>query len=136
MNVRSASALAAAALLGGLAGCASSPDATACQSIREVGCDGGFIDDASGDWATSGWSGPLIPYPAYSTIRLCHGLGRTPQNVALFAAFAPGGSLAQQIGNVLTVLPSCDGTPGITDHSILLRNGGGTDFYARFVLTP
>ena len=119
-----------------VAACASPPDSTACQTIRDVGCDGGYIDDASGRWVTSGWSGPLIPYPANTTIRLCHGLGREPIAVDLYAAFTPTGIVAPQIGNVLEIIPSCDGTRGITDHSVLLRNAGGSDFYARFVLTP
>lgn len=116
-------------------GCASPPDEGVCESIVDVGCDGGFVDEASGDWLTATWNGPRIFYPAFSTIRLCHGLGREPSNAFLWASFSPNGPLAQQIGSVFTVVSGCNGTPGVTDRFILIRNSGGQDFYVRVVLS-
>ncbi len=124
----------AAALLSGLvlAGCASPPDTDQCVDIRQVPCDGGFLDD-SGAWVSGPWQGPLIAYPALTTLEFCHGLGRAPTSVELWASFEPTGNVAQQIGNVATVVPFCGARPGITDRSVLLRNGGGQDFYVRVV---
>jgi hypothetical protein len=123
------------AALGALTlGCASPPDENACASIRSVEADGGYRDDASGAWASSGWAGPHILAPAYTTLRLRHGLGRTPVKVTCYASFsASGGNLAEQIGNACTIIPSCNGSSGVTDESVLFRNGGGQDFYYRFV---
>jgi hypothetical protein len=42
--------------------------------------------------------------------------------------------VAEQIGNTCTLIPSCNGAAGITADSLLFRNGGGQDFYYRFVL--
>lgn len=117
----------------GAQGCADPPDANACGNIQEVSCDGGTLDD-TGAWMSSAWTGPHVSYPAFTTLRVCHGLGRVPTSVEVWASFVPDGLLAQQIGNVGSVLPSCDGTPGVTDRYVLLRNGGGQDFFARFVL--
>lgn len=118
-----------------LGGCASPPDENACANIREVVADGGYLDDASGAWASGAWEGPLILAPSYTTLRVRHGLGRTPQHVTCYASFTPaGGNVAEQIGNTCTIIPSCNGAPGITADSLLFRNGGGQDFYYRFVL--
>lgn len=117
------------------AGCASPPGEDTCGSIVDVGCDGGFIDEASGDWLTATWNGPRIFYPAYSTIRLCHGLAHEPSNAFLWASFSPNGPLALQIGSVFTVVSNCNGVPGVTDRSILIRNSGGQAFYVRIVLS-
>jgi hypothetical protein len=35
---------------------------------------------------------------------------------------------------VASVLPTCDGAQGVTANSVLLRNGGGQEFYIRVVL--
>ncbi|MBL8602895.1 MAG: hypothetical protein JNK72_13305 [Myxococcales bacterium] len=118
------------------AGCASSPDADACSGIVDIGCDGGFVDDASGAWVSGPWAGPHPAYPGLTTVRVCHGLGRAPNSVEVYAAFSPTGNLAQQIGNVATVLPACGAEPGVTARHVLLRNGQAQDFYARFVFRP
>lgn len=123
-----------AALALALAGCASPPDENACTSIREVSADGGYVDDASGAWISSPWNGPHILGPSYTTLRIRHGLGRAPEHVTCYASFSPsGGNVAGQIGNACTIIPSCNGSPGITADTVLFRNGGGTDFYYRFV---
>ncbi len=120
-------------------GCASPPDANACESVVSVGCeDGGTIghvDDASGQWVSGDWGGPHVAYPAFTTLRVCHGLGRVPTSVEVYASFRrEGGIVAPQVGNVASVIASCNGQPGVTRESVLVRNGGGQDFYARFVL--
>lgn len=116
-------------------GCASPPDENACATIREVLADGGYRDDASGAWVSGSWEGPHILAPAYTTLRVRHGLGRVPVAVRCFASFsARGGTIAQQIGNTCSLIPSCNGAPGITEDYFLYRNGGGTDFYLRFVV--
>lgn len=117
----------------GLLGCASPPDTNACQSVVPIPCVGGMID-ATGAWVSAPWTGPLANYPAYTTFRVCHGLGRAPTSVEVWGSFSPTGNLAQLIGNPATIVPTCDGDPGISSNSILVRNGGGQDFYARFVL--
>lgn len=122
-----------ASALFALAGCASPPDTNACQSVVEIPCVGGSVDP-TGAWVSAPWSGPLANYPAYTTFRLCHGLGRAPTSVEVYGAFSPSGNLALLVGNPATVVPTCNGEPGITTNSILLRNGGGQDFYARFIL--
>ena len=126
----------AAAVVGAaLAGCASPPDENACANIRTVESDAGARDDATGIWTSSSWSGPHIFAPAYTTLRIRHGLGRVPQRIECFASFsASGGNIAKQVGNTCTIIPSCNGSPGITEDSILYRNGGGQDFYVRFAL--
>lgn len=113
-------------------GCASPPDTDQCLDIRRIDCDGGYLDD-SGAWVSAPWRGPFTPYPALTTVEFCHGLGRPPTSVELWASFEPTGNLAQQIGNVATVVPYCGTRKGVTDHSVLLRNGGGQDFYVRVV---
>lgn len=144
-----------AALGAAAVGCQSPPtDPLACTGVIEMGCDrdgglaGGYIDDASGAWVSSTWEGPYFPYPKYTTIRLCHGLGRVPNSIELYAAFASTGPTAQQIGSVATFVPVCsansdggadsDGgtTAEINARSVLIRNAGGQDFYARVVLRP
>lgn len=117
------------------AGCATPPDENACANIRVVESDGGARDDATGIWTSSSWTGPHILAPAYTTLRIRHGLGRVPQRIECFASFSPeGGNIAKQIGNTCTIIPSCNGSPGITADTVLYRNGGGQDFYIRFVL--
>ncbi|MBI5513242.1 MAG: hypothetical protein HY909_05700 [Deltaproteobacteria bacterium] len=116
-----------------LLGCASPPDQGACEGIQTIPCGDGYLDP-SGAWVTSTWTGPRIRYPAYTTVRLCHGLGRIPTSVELWASFSPDGLLAMQVGNVASVLPTCDGMQGVTTNSVLLRNGGGQEFYIRVVL--
>lgn len=116
-------------------GCASPPDENACANIRTEDVDGGYRDDASGIWSSSSWSGPHVFAPAYTTLRIRHGLGRVPQRIECFASFSrSGGNIAKQVGNTCTIIPSCNGSPGITEDSFLYRNGGGQDFYIRFVL--
>jgi hypothetical protein len=136
--VRAAWALTALALA--VVGCAEPTDLVQCSGVVDVGCDGGvagaYVDDASGAWVSSPWAGPHLAYPKFTTLRLCHGLGRTPTSLELYAAFSESGNLAQQIGSAATVIPSCDGTAGVNERSILIRNGGGQDFFARIVLRP
>lgn len=136
--MRSFRVLAALGLVG--VGCAEPTDLAQCTGVVDLGCDGGlpgsYVDDASGAWVSSRWEGPHLAYPKFTTLRLCHGLGRTPTSLDLYAAFSETGNLAQQIGSAATVIPSCDGTPGVSDRSILIRNGGGQDFFARIVLRP
>lgn len=127
-----------AALAMASVGCAESTDPASCSGVVEVGCDGGLtapqVDDAGASWASGPWEGPYFAYPKYTTIRLCHGLGRTPASVELYAAFAETGNLAQQIGSAATIVPSCGAERGVNERSVLLRNGGGQDFFARVVL--
>lgn len=131
-----------AAALGALAvGCAEPTEPAQCIGVVEVGCgDGGlpgaYVDDASGAWVSSGWEGPHFSYPRLTTVRLCHGLGRAPNSVELYAAFSETGNLAQQIGSAATFIPSCGMERGVNDRSVLVRNGGGQDFFARVVLRP
>ena len=142
-------------------GCASPPDTNQCATIVNVGCpavmdggvapdagaacvldDGGargpigYYDDASAAWVTSAsWTSGLFEYQKFTTYRLYHGLGRAPVSVDLFASFYPtGGNLAPQIGNVTTVVTACGAEEGVTDRYILLRNGGGENFYVRVIL--
>lgn len=121
-------------------GCAEPTEPAQCLGVVDVGCDGGlpgaYVDDASGAWASSPWAGPHFAYPKYTTMRLCHGLGRQPTSVELYAAFSEAGNLAQQIGTAATIVPACDGLAGVNDRSVLIRNGGGQDFFARVVLRP
>ncbi len=132
-------AFAALAALGVAAvGCAEPTEPAQCTGVVEVGCDGGLpgasLDDAGGAWTSSGWTGPLLSYPKYTTLRVCHGLGRAPNSVEVWAGFAETGSLAQQIGSAAIVIPRCGTEVGVNDRSVLIRNGGGQDFFARFVL--
>lgn len=121
-------------LLAPLAGCASPPDENACANIREVVADGGYVDDATGAWFSSTWEGPHILAPSYTTLRIRHGLGRAPERVTCYASFSEsGGNVAEQVGNTCTIIPACGGSPGITSDTVLFRNGGGQDFYYRFV---
>ena len=134
-------ALRLVAALGAVAlGCAEPTDPALCEGVIDVGCDGGIpgssLDDASGTWVSSPWLGPHLSYPKYTTLRLCHGLGRVPASVEVWAGFAPTGGVAMQIGSAAIVLPACGADPGVTDRSLLIRNGGGQDFFARFVLRP
>ncbi len=119
-------------------GCAEPTEPAQCDGVVEVGCDGGLpgasFDDASGTWASSSWAGPHISYPKYTTLRLCHGLGRPPTSVEVWAGFAPTGSVAQQIGSAAIVIPTCGTEVGVNERSVLVRNGGGQDFFARIVL--
>jgi hypothetical protein len=135
------SALLVAALGAAAVGCAQPTEPAQCDGIVEVGCDGGLPgasrDDASGTWESSPWSGPHFSYARYTTYRVCHGLGRVPASVEVWAAFAPsGGSVAKQIGSAAVVIPSCGNDAGVTDRSVLIRNGGGQDFFVRVVLRP
>lgn len=139
------SALLAAALGAAAVGCAEPPtDPLACTGVIDVGCDGGlagsYVDDASGVWVSSSWEGPYFSYPKYTTVRLCHGLGRIPNSVEVYAAFSETGPLAQQIGSVATLVPLCAGGDGgvreINERSVLIRNAGGQDFFAHVVLRP
>lgn len=128
------------AALAAAVGCAEPTEPAQCTGVVDVGCDGGLpgatVDDASGAWASSSWEGPHFSYPKYTTIRLCHGLGRVPTSIELYAAFSETGNLAQQIGSAATFIPACNGVLGINDRSVLVRNGGGQDFFARIVLRP
>jgi hypothetical protein len=121
-------------------GCAEPTEPAQCNGVIDVGCDGGmpgsYLDDASGAWVSSPWEGPHFSYPKYTTIRLCHGLGRPPTSIDLYAAFSDMGNLAQQIGSAATLIPACNGVLGVNDRSVLLRNGGGQDFFVRVVLRP
>ena len=121
-------------------GCAEPTEPAQCFGVVDVGCDGGlpgaYVDDASGAWVSSTWEGPHFSYPKYTTVRLCHGLGRPPSSIELYAAFSETGNLAQQIGSAATFIPACGAERGVNDRSVLVRNGGGQDFFARFVLRP
>lgn len=129
------------AALGAIAiGCAEPTEPAQCNGVVDVGCDGGlpgaYVDDASGAWVSSSWEGPHFNYPKYTTIRLCHSLARPPTSIDLYAAFSETGNLAQQIGSAATLIPACNGVLGVNDRSVLIRNGGGQDFFARVVLRP
>lgn len=139
---RWASALALAA-----SGCADPPDIRS-EEVFDVGRPGapcGSYDMESRAWMTAAWEdtravpgpdrcGGRIEYRAFTTYRIHHGLGRVPRSVEVWASFDPTGNLAQQIGNVATIVPTLDGGVEITRDSILLRNGGGQTFYAIVVL--
>lgn len=121
-------------------GCAEPPDLAQCSGVVDLGCDGGlpgaYVDDASGAWVSSPWEGPHAAYAKYTTYRVCHGLGRQPTSVEVYAAFSETGNLATQIGSAATLIPACNGVAGINERSVLLRNGGGQDFFARIILRP
>ncbi len=119
------------------AGCATPVDQNSCDSIIDVGTENspvGALVDNGQVWSTSNIADPDAPrvqYLAYSTYRVWHGLGHVPYlGATVWTAFDAHGILAQQIGNVAELLPTCNGAPGITDHYVLLRNAGGQDFQA------
>lgn len=112
--------------------CASPPNEDACGAIVNVGCDGGTLE-GSGAWTTGPWAGPHFAYNGLTTYRICHGLGRPPVSVEGYMSFTANGIAAQQIGNVVSVLPACGMEVGVTNNTILIRNGAAQDFFARFV---
>lgn len=115
-------------------GCASPPDTDACASISSVPRSAGHMEGDA--WVFGSWrGGDLVRFPAFTTLRIEHGLGRLPRNVLVYAAFSQsGGVFAQQIGNVAEVLGSCNNVSGVTEDSVLLRNAGGEDFWVRIVV--
>ena len=122
-------------------GCASPPNQDQCASIVDIGSMNAPVGSAvqdGGVWETSNPYDPSasrVAYRSFTTYRVWHGLGHAPSlPPEVWASFDPTGILAQQIGNVVELVPSCG--DGSTDpaHYVLLRNAGGQDFYALIVL--
>lgn len=125
------------AALAAVAACASPPDTNACDpaTIVSVPCSMGRLE-GSDTWVIGGWVRDRMQYQAFTTYRICHGLGREPRRVEVWASFNPEGPLAQQIGNVAQVLPTClaDAGPKVNPQTVLLRNSGSQGFYVRIVI--
>ncbi len=87
-------ALALAALF--TLGCGESqPSATVEINIGDLPTSAG-VDDR-GQWQSSDWNRDWLAYPAEATLRIEHGLGRTPRAVLVYMSFSPdgfGGALA------------------------------------------
>ena len=125
-------ALAGAAAV--LCACASQPDQGLCNGIIDVPRSAGHMEGAA--WVLGEWNGTgLVHYPAFASLRIAHGLGRIPTDVRVFASFSPtGGVFAQQIGNVVEIVPSCGATSEFTAESVLLRNAAAQEFWVRIIV--
>ena len=116
-----------------LLGCGTPPDENACAAIRDVPQSDGRRGPG-GEWIVGEWTTPRLHWPALTSFRVRHGLGRAPVSVECWASFTHNGAFAKQIGNVCQVLPACNAETGVTEQQVLLRNSGAQDFWVRLVI--
>lgn len=123
--------------LAALSACADPPDTDACATVEEVPCAMGRREGDA--WVIGSWDLTRVHYRSLRTYAFCHDLGREPVSVEVYASFTYNGALAQQIGNVAQVIPTCvtrEGAmrDGVTPNVLVLRNAGTQDFWARIVI--
>ena len=125
-------ALALALTLAAL-GCGTPPEENACAGIVDVPLDQGRRGP-NGEWIVGDWTSPRLHWGAFTTYRIHHGLGRPVISPECWASFTSNGAFAKQIGSACLVIPTCGTEPGVTDTTVLMRNSGAQDFWARIVL--